>query len=154
AARGLEDLHALPLHEADERGRLYRERIRDSEAMRRLREAFDLWCALWFWPADRLDAAPLPSQLAVPSDEARDIARRIAKEHRFFHWELEFPDVFSARGTGFDAVLGNPPWETMQPASKEFFSDLDPLYRTYGKQDALAKQRELFERRPEDEHSW
>ena len=35
----------------------------------------------------------------------------------FFHWELEFPDVFGAGRSGFDAVLGNPPWETAQSAS-------------------------------------
>jgi uncharacterized protein (DUF433 family) len=31
-----------------------------------------------------------------------------AQEHRFFHWFLEFPEVFQ-RG-GFDCVLGNPPF--------------------------------------------
>lgn len=32
----------------------------------------------------------------------------IAQENRFFHWFLEFPDVFS--GGGFDCILGNPPF--------------------------------------------
>jgi hypothetical protein len=36
----------------------------------------------------------------------------------FFHWPLEFPDVF-ARG-GFDVVLGNPPWEQLQPEEIKF----------------------------------
>jgi len=40
---------------------------------------------------------------------------RIAKEKSFFHWELEFPDVFFSskgriNGSGFDAVIGNPPY--------------------------------------------
>src|SRR5262249_51485492 len=36
--------------------------------------------------------------------------------HRFFHWELEFPEVFFAAdgerrpNGGFDSVVGNPPW--------------------------------------------
>lgn len=39
----------------------------------------------------------------------------LAAEHRFFHWELEFPEVFyranrKAKVRGFDAVIGNPPW--------------------------------------------
>jgi len=43
-------------------------------------------------------------------------AENTARERRFFHWELEFPEVFfeddgSQRGSsGFDAVIGNPPW--------------------------------------------
>lgn len=33
---------------------------------------------------------------------------KYARENRFFHWELEFPQVF-ANG-GFDAAIGNPPY--------------------------------------------
>jgi hypothetical protein len=44
-------------------------------------------------------------------------------EHGFFHWALEFPEVFE-RG-GFDVILGNPPWETMSPDAKEFFAYYD-----------------------------
>ena len=40
-----------------------------------------------------------------------------------FHWPLEFPDVM-ARG-GFDAVLGNPPWERMKLEEREFFASRD-----------------------------
>ena len=72
------------------------------------------------------------------------MAEGIAAEMRFFHWELEYPDVFREAGSGFDAILGNPPWDIAKPVSKEFFSDIDPLYRSYGKQDALRKQQEYF----------
>ncbi len=43
-------------------------------------------------------------------------AREIAAEKRFFHWEIEFPEVFRDRhgrekdNPGFDAVIGNPPY--------------------------------------------
>jgi hypothetical protein len=43
--------------------------------------------------------------------------KQIAAERRFFHWELEFPEVFfdqhgrlQGEGAGFDAVIGNPPY--------------------------------------------
>ena len=104
----------------------------------------DLWCACWFWPADAIEHAPLPSTLAAPPAATLAVARRIAAEMRFFHWELEFPDVFRSADSGFDAMLGNPPWDIAKPVSKEFFSNLDPLYRSYGKQQALDKQTEYF----------
>ncbi len=43
-------------------------------------------------------------------------AQAIATEKRFFHWEIEFPEVFRDRhgrekdNPGFDAVVGNPPY--------------------------------------------
>ncbi len=137
-------LHDLPVQDAAERARIYREELLASQAYKRLKSAMDLWCACWFWPADALDDAPLPSTLSNPKEISATIAAEIATRLRFFHWELEFPDVFCAAGSGFNAILGNPPWETLQPNSKEFFSSVDPLYRTYGKQDALRRQSEYF----------
>ena len=40
----------------------------------------------------------------------------VAKEYSFFHWDLEFPDIFydidgrRKKNPGFDAVVGNPPY--------------------------------------------
>ncbi|MFN9238180.1 MAG: Eco57I restriction-modification methylase domain-containing protein, partial [Planctomyces sp.] len=137
-------LHDLPVQDAAERARLYREELLAAPAWRQLKSAMDLWCACWFWPAESLDVAPLPSTLAQPSPETQAEAARLAEKLRFFHWELEFPDVFRAAGSGFDAILGNPPWDIAKPNSKEFFSNLDPLYRTYGKQEALRAQTGYF----------
>ncbi len=140
----LRRLHELPVQDTAERARIYREEMIGSPAWQSIKAAFDLWCACWFWPADELDAAPLPSTLASPAEAARAAAERIAAEKRFFHWELEFPDVFHRAGSGFDAVLGNPPWDIAKPNSKEFFSNTDPLYRSYGKQEALRRQTDYF----------
>ena len=140
----LAEMHALPVQDAAERARSYRERLLGSPAWRSLKRAMDLWCACWFWPADEIEHAPLPRAFADPPDETRTVAERIAAEMRFFHWELEFPDVFREAGSGFDAILGNPPWDIAKPVSKEFFSNFDPLYRSYGKQEALTKQQEYF----------
>src|SRR5262249_15637953 len=80
--------------------------------------------------------------------------KELVETYHFFHWELEFPDVFARLGSGFDAVVGNPPWEIQKPNSQEFFSNLDPLYRTYGKQEAVGKQTEIFRRSEADEWVW
>ena len=140
----LERMHAMPVHDAAERARLYREELVSSAAWRALKDAMDLWCACWFWPVDDIDHAPLPSTFAEPPDATRTVARRVAAGMRFFHWELEFPDVFREAGSGFDAMLGNPPWDIAKPVSREFFSNLDPLYRSYGKQEALDRQTGYF----------
>lgn len=149
-------LHAVPPSRPDERAKIWRDEVLGDAALLKVKAACDLWTALWFWPLDRLKDAPGPSDLASPSVTAQAIAADLAKrrELRFFHWELEFPDVFVGEGAGFDAVVGNPPWEIQKPSSKEFFSDLDPLYRSYGKQDALRRQRELFEKDAKDERRW
>ena len=154
ALRALEEIHQLAPHEVNEKAEAYRIGIEANSALRRLKEAMDAWCAIWFWPADRLDCAPRPKTLDRLSDEARELVTALAHEYRFFHWELEFPDVFNCRVAGFDAMLGNPPWDTLQPNSKEYFSNLDPLYRGYSKQEALAQQRTLFERDSEEERAW
>jgi Eco57I restriction-modification methylase len=154
AIAALDEMERLPIHESEERARLHRERLTESPAQRALRAAFDLWCAVWFWPPDQLDDAPTPATFADPSELTASITSTLAREVRFFHWELEFPDVFRAPGDGFDAVVGNPPWEIQKPNSKEFFSNLDPLYRAYGKQEALRRQRELFQASAADEDQW
>lgn len=149
-------LHAVPPSRPDERAKIWRDEVLGDASLQKVRAACDLWTALWFWPLDKLGDAPGPSDLAAPSAVAQAITAQVARRRdlRFFHWELEFPDVFVGEGAGFDAVVGNPPWEIQKPSSKEFFSDLDPLYRSYGKQDALRRQRELFEKNREDERRW
>lgn len=51
-------------------------------------------------------------------------------KYRFFHWELEFPEVFyedgsEKRNPGFDAVIGNPPYVRQEGLDefKVFFSE-------------------------------
>jgi hypothetical protein len=138
------ELRDVSAGKPEERARIWLKRIQPDEALAVVRAAFDTWCALWFWPLDRIAEAPGPRELHAPSEAAKGVAQGVRERLRFFHWELEFPDVFTEEGAGFDAVVGNPPWETLQPEPKEFFSNHDPLYRAYSKQQGLAVQRGLF----------
>jgi hypothetical protein len=156
AMRLLEEIHKLPVHAAEERREKY-EKMQADRSFQRLKLAFDTWCALWFWPGDQLGSAPLAKEFVSPSDISLGEVRRLCGLggiYRFFHWELEFPDVFGSARSGFDALVGNPPWEIQKPNSKEFFSNLDPLYRGYGKAEAVAKQKEFFKADPRIEHDW
>ena len=147
-------LHRLPVHDSDKRAAMYRDKVLNNPHYHALKARMDLWCALWFWPGEQIDSAPLPLDFAQPKSAALALAQDVARQRRFFHWELEFPDVFTASRPGFDAMLGNPPWEIQKPNSKEFFSNHDPLYRAYGKQEALGKQLDYFKSLPELEHQW
>ena len=101
-------------------------------------------------------AAPIAADFLQPSEEAIRLTTELRDRLRFFHWELEFPDVFTCSGGGFDAVVGNPPWEVQKPNSKEYFSpNIDPLYRTYGKaRDALRQQKGYFRNDSKHEDGW
>jgi hypothetical protein len=73
-------------------------------------------------PTTRDVLAALQDQ-KVP-DPIRRAALEITTVESFTHWKLAFPQVFS-RG-GFDVVIGNPPWEKVKLAEKEFFSNRAP----------------------------
>ena len=56
-----------------------------------------------------------------------DEARRLIAEERFLHWQVAFPGVWSnweSAGLegGFDAVIGNPPWDRMKLQQVEWFA--------------------------------
>jgi hypothetical protein len=80
-------------------------------------------------------------------------ALAVAMRYRFFHWKLEFPDVFIApdgsgfaADAGFDCVIGNPPWERMKLQETEFFAARAP---DIAAAPTAAKRRQLIERLPE-----
>ncbi|HVB73814.1 MAG TPA: N-6 DNA methylase, partial [Ktedonobacteraceae bacterium] len=77
--------------------------------------------------------------LMIPSDfiEWLEIAAELKMQHQFFHWELEFPEIFFDKHgqakraqAGFDAVIGNPPW-IRQEMFNENKAALKYLYRVY-----------------------
>lgn len=47
-------------------------------------------------------------------------AAEAARSQRFFHWAVEFPEVFAYDG-GFDVMCGNPPWDKIKVEDKKWF---------------------------------
>ncbi len=111
--------------------------------------AADAWCAAFVWPKrDGAPEAPTDQlfralrgrdQSAVPDATHAEIMD-LRDQYRFFHWHLEFPEVFavpeeSETGVqpetgwagGFDAVVGNPPWERVKLQEQEFFAQRSPV---------------------------
>jgi hypothetical protein len=97
----------------------------------------DMWCSAFFWPLVESDKLPYPPTSAriwrvdrQPHDcppWLRDEVQRLAAERLFFHWHLEFPEVFNEDRQGFDCMLGNPPWEQVVLIEKEFFASRAPV---------------------------
>ena len=60
-----------------------------------------------------------------------DACRALAAREHFLHWELAFPGVWKNVGSlepagGFDAVIGNPPWDRMKLQEVEWFAERRP----------------------------
>ncbi|NLJ09897.1 MAG: N-6 DNA methylase, partial [Treponema sp.] len=119
--------------EAVGRKRAAFEALLASPEYQRVKLACDIYTAAFF--CDKRDGVPIPTTADVslaasghdesPSSRGVNaLARTIAERNRFFHWRLEFPEVF-AKG-GFDCVLGNPPWEVSQLGEEEFFASRSP----------------------------
>ncbi len=82
----------------------------------------------------------------LPSDlnDAWQRVRRLRERHHFFHWPLEFPDVFGGgHAQGFSATVGNSPWDIVKPNTLEFFSEFDSEFRSYKKQAAIEAANRL-----------
>lgn len=74
-------------------------------------------------------------------------ARGLASQYRFFHWPLEFPEVFGKGG--FDCVLGNPPWERIKLEDQEFFITKNiEIANTQNKSKRTKLIRELVYKNP------
>jgi len=140
------------------------------------KQVADAWCALGLGVSPGNPGAVPAGLLAELTDHVRrgrsalppavarswlDAVRASAAEARFFHWTLEFPEVFfrpdgSPRAdAGFDAVIGNPPWDMLRAdnpgaerGSRRATADLvrfarrSGLYRALG--DGHANSFQLF----------
>ena len=136
------------LEEVRAKERLFARLSSDDGPLARWKRVADLWCAGWFVPSvrrlptaiyrDLLDQTrALPDSVSSP---LLDSASGAAERERFFHWTLEFPEVFATSdrvmaAAGFDAVLGNPPWDVLRSAdgtSLTRFSRESGCYRQQG----------------------
>jgi Eco57I restriction-modification methylase len=136
----------------------------NSPAMQNLEQACNAWTAAFFVP---LRMPELRGRDLVPTSgtvwerlSGRQIYGPLDGEitkakvaYSFFHWPVEFPDVFT-RG-GFDVVLGNPPWERIKLQEKEFFaSRASEVARAPNKAAREKLIKELPKRKPELAAEW
>ncbi len=119
--------------------------LRTSAAWAEAKLQADAWCAAFVWEKTTATAgevggaAPLTQagyeQLLLSPDrlpaKAIQKIQALAEAYAFHHWHLAFPQVFEVgegpqgwKG-GFDVVLGNPPWETLEMKEEEWFAARD-----------------------------
>lgn len=124
----------------------------------------DTWCAAFVWKKDNTDLGkhcPTERDFRAIENNPHSIlphvkaeVRRLAEQYQFFHWHLAFPDVFrlpekgqnseieqTGWSGGFDVVLGNPPWETLEFIEKEWFTGVAPQIATA--KTSAARQRAI-----------
>ena len=80
---------------------------------------------------------------------ARALGRclEISQEQRFLHWQVAFPDVWRGwssgeRQGGFDAIIGNPPWDRMKYQEVEWFAARRP---EIAKAQTAARRKSLIQ---------
>ena len=110
-----------------------------SEEISRARRIADAWCSAFVLPkvpgAPELTTATLEAVGdGSASPELVDAITSISDRYRWFHWHLEFPQIFTTAttagdsdpiagwGGGFDCVIGNPPWERVKLQEQEWFA--------------------------------
>ena len=134
--RLIEDLGSETLADVHRAEEVYRDSVR--AVTERARLLGDVWTARHFGLAldetlwGGLSRYLLHGGFEMPAYRPIiDQARAIADERRFFHWELEFPEVFFdehgrlVEGGGFDVVMGNPPYDVLSEKERE--EDLSEL---------------------------
>ena len=74
--------------------------------------------------AGRIDG---PGAAVVAANDLLAQVRALAAREQFFHWWTAFPTVFKTGGSGgFDAVIGNPPWDRIKLQEVEWFAEREP----------------------------
>lgn len=119
--------------------------LRGTEGWCHAKLVADAWCAAFTQEkvSDKrnliLDGSRFDAVRSAPGKVSGELRAEIVSQsdaYRFFHWHLEFPEVFFSLklesehpwgiGGGFDAVLGNPPWDMVQVEEVPWFTKHEP----------------------------
>ena len=113
----------------------------------------NIWTSTFFWPFEGTALGEIPryttiEQLREKSDDPEleklmGKIKNIAQENKFFHWYIEFPEVFSTDRGGFDCILTNPPWDVYTLKTDEFFAQFNEEIASARSKERAALIRQL-----------
>jgi hypothetical protein len=128
-----------------------------SDAFCRFAAAADLWTGAFFWGPGAGAQSPTGGDYVNALEGEADpvkakAAAEILDEFPVFHWPLRFPEI-RARG-GFDAFVGNPPWEQFENREQEWFTTRAPWLAALRGEERKQELRALDEKDPELARRW
>lgn len=144
----LDSVEERAISDVQRKAELYRD-FRERDAYKKWQLVADYWTSAFFYPVQE-GVGEIPNQQGLSylmqSFDSQSYAQltshrltgqetgtiaQLKHQYRFFHYWLEFPEVFFEHsgnvreGGGFDVIVGNPPWEVVQPEEKKWFSGRD-----------------------------
>ena len=128
--------------------------LQATQATSGLKRLFDLWTAEQFGVSDVRQHVELHGGAVIEGSDVGSTklirhAEKLAAEHRFLHWPLAFPQVFSRERPGFDVVVGNPPWEEVTVEELSFYGMYRPGLNSMSQEQRDIVIAELVVQRPE-----
>ena len=173
-AVGLARIAALP---SESLGQVHRQAAAYEDWKKAVKRQRDLdianaWCAAFMWHKTK-DAPPAITYKVFRDFEKDDgtllgasVSRevdRLRDEYAFFHWHLEFPDIFHVSdgggadvdsntgwAGGFTILLGNPPWDKVDFEDKKYFASVEPTIAEMTGQARRRRIEEWAEEHPEE----
>lgn len=100
---------------------------------------YDTWTSIFFWsfiekwkkaPTQAIFRLIVKGSLSTIEKSVLSKIQELSSSFSFFHWHLEFPEVFTSKNGSFDCILTNPPWERIKVEEREFFASRAPEIAT------------------------
>ncbi|MDE2636018.1 MAG: hypothetical protein OXI30_06600 [Chloroflexota bacterium] len=85
----------------------------------------------------------------LPASAPHKVARETLQATPPFHFPIAFPQVFLRERAGFDVILGNPPWEELQPEEDRFWTRYAPGLHAMPQYQQEEVKAEWRKRRPD-----
>jgi hypothetical protein len=119
------------------------------ERLEQVRARFDILTASRI--DDNIDTDPVSDASIedITDTSSYKRAQEILESTDPLHFPAAFPEVFDGNESGFDVIVGNPPWEQTKVESVSFWTRHYPGVRSMSRRDRKDRIKELEQKRPD-----